>query len=34
LLQELYTDLYKEYGKDYPEWIVNITCERKVKVSV
>lgn len=34
LIQELYTDLYKEYGKDYPEGIVNIRCERKIKVSI
>lgn len=34
LIQELYTDLYKEYGKDYPEGIVNITRECKVKISI
>lgn len=34
LIQKFYTDLYEEYGKDYSEGIVNITCERKVKISI
>ena len=34
LIQHLYSDLYEAYGRSYPEGVVNITVDRKVKVSV
>lgn len=34
LIQHLYSDLDEAYGRSYPEGVVNITVDRKVKVSV
>lgn len=34
LIQHLYSDLYKAYGKDYPKNVVKIKLERSIKISV
>ena len=34
LMQYLYNDLYKAYGKDYPKGIVNIKVKRDVEISI
>lgn len=34
LIQKLYDDLYKLYGKDYPEEVVNIKREQKISISI